>query len=79
MCNIIRCLGLGCNLRRRRACRARMDDTTGNFILPAFPGLIVKDSYWRWSERDQAGNAIDFFTLVLGLSFHDAMRQITGT
>ena len=50
----------------------------GNFTLPAFAGLIVKDSYWRWPERDQAGNAIDFFTVVLGLSFHDAMRQITG-
>ena len=46
--------------------------------VPAYPGLIVKDSYWRWPERDQAGNAIDFFMRVLGLSFHDAMRQITG-
>jgi hypothetical protein len=50
----------------------------GNFLLPAYPGLIVKDSYWRWPERDLAGNAIDFFMRVLGLSFHDAMRQITG-
>lgn len=50
----------------------------GNFILPAFPGLIVKDSYWRWPERNLAGNAIDFFTRVLGLSFHEAMRQITS-
>jgi len=50
----------------------------GNFLLPAYPGLIVKDSYCRWPERDLAGNAIDFFMRVLGLSFHDAMRQITG-
>ena len=50
----------------------------GNFTLPAHPGLIVKDSYWRWPERDQAGNAIDFFMRVLGLSFHESMRQITG-
>ena len=49
-----------------------------NFTLPAYPGLIVKDSYWRWPERDLAGNAIDFFMRVLGFSFHDAMRQITG-
>ena len=41
-------------------------------------GLIVKDSYWRWPERNLAGNAIDFHVQVLGLSFHDAMRQITG-
>lgn len=50
-----------------------------NFILPAYPGLIVKDSFWRWPERNLAGNAIDFFMRVLGLSFHDAMRLITET
>jgi len=61
----------------------------GNYVLPAFPGLIVKDSYWRWPgapkpggggpERNLAGNAIDFHVQVLGLSFHDAMRHITGS
>ena len=45
---------------------------------PAYPRLIVKDGYWRWPARDRAGNAIDFFVQVLGLSFHDAMRQITA-
>jgi len=50
----------------------------GNFILPAYPGLIVKDCYWRWPERNLAGNAIDFCVQVLGLSFHDTMRLITG-
>ena len=29
-----------------------------------FPGLIVKDSYWRWPQRNLAGNAIDVLTLV---------------
>jgi hypothetical protein len=24
----------------------------GNYELPAHPGLIVKDSYWRWPERN---------------------------
>jgi len=55
-----------------------IEQAAGNFLLPAYPGLIVKDCYWRWPERNLAGNAIDFFVLVLGLSFHDAMRQITG-
>jgi hypothetical protein len=50
----------------------------GNFTLSAYPGLIIKDSYWRWPERNLAGNAIDFCVQVLGLSFHDSMRQITG-
>jgi len=50
----------------------------GNFELAAYKGLLIKDSYWRWPERHLAGNAIDFFVQVLGLSFHDAMRQIIG-
>jgi len=49
----------------------------GNFAVTAFPGLMVKDSYWRWPERDRQGNAIDFCTQILGLSFHDAMRALT--
>jgi hypothetical protein len=49
----------------------------GNYTLPAYPGLIVKDSYWRWPERNLAGNAIDFHLQVLGMSFHDTMRHIT--
>ena len=55
-----------------------VEQQAGNFTLPNYPGLIVKDSYWRWPERNLAGNAIDFFMRVLGLSFHDTMRQITG-
>ena len=50
----------------------------GNFLVPAFPGLIVKDSYWRWPERNLSGNAIDFLVQVVGLSFHDALREITA-
>jgi hypothetical protein len=33
-------------------------------------GFITKDSYWRTPECNLAGNAIDFFMRVLGLSFH---------
>ncbi len=51
----------------------------GNFELPAFRGLIVKESYWRWPRRKLAGNTIDFFVQVLGMNFHNAMRQITGS
>ena len=49
----------------------------GNYAVDRYPGLIVKESYWRWPEGDLAGNAIDFGVKVLGLSFHDAMREIT--
>ena len=50
-----------------------------NFELSAYKGLLVKDSYWRWPERHLAGKAIDFFVQVLGLSFSEAMRQMTAT
>ena len=50
-----------------------------NFELAAYKGLLLKNSHWRWPERNLAGNAIDFFVMVLGLSFNDAMRQITGS
>jgi hypothetical protein len=50
-----------------------------NFLVSAYPGLIVKDSYWRWPERDLGGNAIDFCTQILRLSFHNAMRELTGS
>jgi len=53
-----------------------VEASPGNYELPAYKGVIVKDSYWRWPERELAGNAIDFFVLVVGLSFHDAMRAI---
>jgi hypothetical protein len=55
-----------------------IEQPADNFELPAYPGLILKDSYWRWPQRNMAGNTIDFFVQVLGCSFHDAMRQITG-
>ncbi len=47
-----------------------------NYHLPAFPGLIIKDSYWRWPEENLAGNAIDFFTKVLKRSFNEAMQEL---
>lgn len=56
-----------------------LERDAGNFELSTHPGVILKDSYWRWPRRDLAGNTIDLFTQVLGLSFHDAMREITGT
>ena len=49
----------------------------GNYAVAHFAGLIVKDSYWRWPERDLAGNAIDFCVKVLGLSFKNSMREIS--
>src|SRR5207249_27497 len=56
-----------------------IEKEASNFELPAFPGLIVKESYRRWPQRNLAGNTIDFFVQVLEMTFHNAMRQITGS
>lgn len=63
-------------LLQRRGLRLQ-EREAGNYAVADHPGLIVKDSYWRWPERDLAGNAIDFCVKVLGLSFNDAMREIS--
>jgi hypothetical protein len=44
-------------------------------ILTPLLKVLLKVS----TGENPAGNAIDFHVQVLGLSFHDAMRQITGT
>jgi len=49
-----------------------------NFELAAYPGLLIKESYWRWPQKNMAGNAIDFFVQVRGLTFNEAMRLICG-
>jgi len=48
----------------------------GNYELLRHPGLLVKDSFWRWPEQEKSGNTIDLLTQILGLSFNDAMRSI---
>jgi len=44
-----------------------------NVELLDHPGLIVKHNFWCWPERNAHGNPIDLFTLVLGMSFAQAM------
>lgn len=64
-------------LLRRRGMELRELDV-GNFTLTTHAGILLKDNYWRWPQRQLAGNTIDFFTQILGLSFHDAMLNITA-
>ena len=49
----------------------------GNVALEQHPGLLVKECYWRWPDRELAGNTIDFLTKVLHRSFQQAMLEIT--
>ena len=46
-------------------------------LVECYRGLLLKATYWRWPGRNLAGNAIDFYTKVLGASFADAMRELT--
>jgi len=41
-------------------------------------GLVIKNHFWIWADRNIAGNAIDFFVMVLGMTFNQAMRVITA-
>lgn len=55
----------------------------GNFKIlhsddpPAPVGLVLKQSFWIWNEKNISGNAIDFFTKVENKSFHQAMQIIS--
>jgi len=41
------------------------------------PGIVIKQSYWREPDTGRAGNTIDFFVAVLGMTFHQAMEAVT--
>jgi len=53
------------------------DRSDGNWEVMDYHGLLLKASYWRWPDRNLSGNAIDFYTKVLGASFHDAMKELS--
>ncbi len=38
--------------------------------------MLIKASFWRWPERDLAGNTIDFFMQIEGKTFQEAMQII---
>ncbi|MEK7993559.1 MAG: hypothetical protein AAB403_07110 [Planctomycetota bacterium] len=58
---------------------ALRDRGSGNMEVEQYRGLLLKESYWRWPDRDMAGNTIDFYVKVLGTSFSDAMKELMRT
>ena len=54
-----------------------IENSADNHAVREYPGLIIKDGYWRWPERNAGGNTIDLCMQVLRLSFNDAMRELT--
>jgi hypothetical protein len=59
----------------RRGCTLRHTGA-GNFVPTEYPGIIVKDCYWREPEQERSGNTIDFLVDVIGTSFAQAMEEI---
>jgi hypothetical protein len=56
-----------------------LEYAAGNYHVRELPGLIVKDSFWRWPERGLSGNTIDLCMLVLHMRFNDAMLALSQT
>jgi len=63
-------------LLERRGMQLR-ESGGGNYIIREYPGLIIKESYWRWPERGASGNTIDLCMQVLRLGFNEAMLELT--
>lgn len=68
---------MGVTREGKKGRKEMYSDVVGFTGMPGEP-RPSRSGYWRWPQRDRPGNAIDFFMRVLGLSFHQAMRQLTG-
>ena len=40
--------------------------------------IIIKEHYWNCPESGQAGNAIDFFVKIRGVTFNEAMTLLSA-
>jgi hypothetical protein len=54
------------------------DPGAGNDSIRELPGFLLKDGCWRDPHSQRAGNTIDFFVTVLGMSFAQAMDAISA-
>ena len=51
----------------------------GNFAVGGFPReIIIKEHYWNCPDSGQAGNAIDFFVKIRGVTFKEAMTLLSA-
>ena len=50
----------------------------GNYAIAGLANeIVIKDHYWHCIDAGQAGNAIDFFVTVRGVTFNEAMTLLT--
>jgi hypothetical protein len=57
-----------------RVCELR----SGAFLVEDMGDLVVRRDHWFWRSKRLRGNPIDFFMLVEGRSFKEAMAIIHG-
>jgi hypothetical protein len=48
----------------------------GAVWLPGFAGLLIHSNRWIWKNQHLHGNTIDFFVVIEGKSFDDAMQLV---
>ncbi|MGI9862868.1 toprim domain-containing protein [Moorella naiadis] len=51
---------------------------SGNWRLPGFGGVVVQGNHFYWFAIGKGGNAVDFATMVWGLSFEEAITELLG-
>ena len=50
----------------------------GNYTIAGLANdIVIKDHYWNCPDSGQAGNAIDFFVKIRGVTFNEAMTLLT--
>ena len=49
-----------------------------NYLVEDHGSVIVRDNYWFCKDDLSAGNAIDFFVIVEGWTFSEAMALLVG-
>ena len=51
----------------------------GNYAITGLANeIVIKEHYWHCIDTGQAGNAIDFFVKVRGVTFNEAMTLLSA-
>ena len=50
-----------------------------NFVHKEHDSLYVKDNMFIWYSQQKQGNSIDFLMLYYGMTFEEAVKELTGT
>ena len=48
----------------------------GAMLVAKFRGMVVRENFWFWKERNLKGNTIDFFMLIEARTFAETMALL---